>query len=157
MEQSSIPSAKFDCPVARQNLSLLATAHDHETGLFLGRTPAARVPYLDCDVEQVVEHDLRGFNRAPTLPLQVYWWHTVKWLISRHSGSFWNGQRGAGQVHQFNVGQPGEHVLQNTPLTCSWRGLKSQSHFCDEEVGNNSLTCRDSTEHRFVFYSWTVI
>ena len=25
--------AKFDCPVARQNLSLLATAHDCETGL----------------------------------------------------------------------------------------------------------------------------
>ena len=26
-------SAKFDCPVARQNVSLLATAHDCETGL----------------------------------------------------------------------------------------------------------------------------
>ena len=26
-------SAKFDCPVAHQNFSLLATAHDHETGL----------------------------------------------------------------------------------------------------------------------------
>ena len=25
---------KFDCPVARQNVSLLATAHDYETGLF---------------------------------------------------------------------------------------------------------------------------
>ena len=34
MEQSSILSAKFDCPVARQNVSLLATAHDCETGLF---------------------------------------------------------------------------------------------------------------------------
>ena len=33
MEQSSILSAKFDCPVARQNLSLLATAHDCETDL----------------------------------------------------------------------------------------------------------------------------
>ena len=28
MEQSSILSAKFDCPVARQNFSLLTTAHD---------------------------------------------------------------------------------------------------------------------------------
>ena len=26
--------AKFDCPMARQNCSLLATAHDCETGLF---------------------------------------------------------------------------------------------------------------------------
>ena len=26
--------AKFDCPVACQNLSPLATAHDYETGLF---------------------------------------------------------------------------------------------------------------------------
>ena len=26
--------SKFDCPVARQNLLLLATAHDCETGLF---------------------------------------------------------------------------------------------------------------------------
>ena len=25
--------AKFDCPVARQNFSLVATAHDRETGL----------------------------------------------------------------------------------------------------------------------------
>ena len=34
MEQSSILSAKrFDCPVAHQNLSLLATAHDCETGI----------------------------------------------------------------------------------------------------------------------------
>ena len=32
MEQSSILSAKFDCPVARQNISLLASAHDCETG-----------------------------------------------------------------------------------------------------------------------------
>ena len=34
MEQSSILSGKFDCPVARQNLSLLATGHDSETCLF---------------------------------------------------------------------------------------------------------------------------
>ena len=34
MEQSSILSAKFDCSVACQNCSLLATAHDCETGLF---------------------------------------------------------------------------------------------------------------------------
>ena len=27
-------SAKFDCPVDRQNISLLATAHDCDTGLF---------------------------------------------------------------------------------------------------------------------------
>ena len=33
MEQSFILSAKFDCPVARQNLSLFATAHDCETDL----------------------------------------------------------------------------------------------------------------------------
>ena len=33
MEQSSILSAKFDCPVARQNCSLFATAHDCKTGL----------------------------------------------------------------------------------------------------------------------------
>ena len=33
MEQFSILSAKFDCPVSRQNISLLATAHDCETGL----------------------------------------------------------------------------------------------------------------------------
>ena len=31
MEQSSILSAKFDCPVAHQNVSLLATAHDYQT------------------------------------------------------------------------------------------------------------------------------
>ena len=34
MEQSSILSAKFDCPVARQDFSLLPTAHDCETGPF---------------------------------------------------------------------------------------------------------------------------
>ena len=27
-------SAKFDCPVAHQNVSLLATVHDCETGLY---------------------------------------------------------------------------------------------------------------------------
>ena len=32
MEQSFILSAKFHCPVARQSFSLLATAHDRETG-----------------------------------------------------------------------------------------------------------------------------
>ena len=31
MKQSSILSAKFDCPVACHNLSLLATTHDCET------------------------------------------------------------------------------------------------------------------------------
>ena len=35
MEQSSILSAKFDCPVACENVSLLETAHDCETGLLL--------------------------------------------------------------------------------------------------------------------------
>ena len=35
MEQSSILSAKFDCPVARQTFSLLATVHDCETGILL--------------------------------------------------------------------------------------------------------------------------
>ena len=34
VEQSSILSAKFDCPVACQNISFLATAHDCETGLY---------------------------------------------------------------------------------------------------------------------------
>ena len=34
VEQSSILSAKFDCPVARQNISLLTAAHDCETGPF---------------------------------------------------------------------------------------------------------------------------
>ena len=33
MEQSSFLSAKFDCPVARQNFSLLATVHDCEIAL----------------------------------------------------------------------------------------------------------------------------
>ena len=33
MERSSILSAKFDCPVACQNFSRVATAHDCETGL----------------------------------------------------------------------------------------------------------------------------
>ena len=33
MEQSSILSAKFDCPETHQNCSLLATVHDCETGL----------------------------------------------------------------------------------------------------------------------------
>ena len=34
MKQSSILFAKFDCPVAHKNFSLLATAHDCETGLY---------------------------------------------------------------------------------------------------------------------------
>ena len=34
MEQSSILPAKFDCPVARQNFLVYATAHDCETGFF---------------------------------------------------------------------------------------------------------------------------
>ena len=29
--------AKFDCPVASQNASLLGTAHDQDTGLFIAR------------------------------------------------------------------------------------------------------------------------
>ena len=33
MEQPSILSAKLDCPLARQNFSLLATAYDCEIGL----------------------------------------------------------------------------------------------------------------------------
>ena len=33
MEQFSILFAKFDCPVARQNCSLFATAHDCESSL----------------------------------------------------------------------------------------------------------------------------
>ena len=42
MEQSSILSAKFACPVARQNISLLATAHDCETDLSHSRLCAIR-------------------------------------------------------------------------------------------------------------------
>ena len=38
VEQSSILYAKFDCPVARQNFSLLATAHDRQTDLLLKRS-----------------------------------------------------------------------------------------------------------------------
>ena len=34
MKQSSILSAKFDCPVARQKFSLLTTAHDCEKDVF---------------------------------------------------------------------------------------------------------------------------
>ena len=37
VEQSSILSAKFDCPAAHQNCSRLATAHDCETGLLNSR------------------------------------------------------------------------------------------------------------------------
>ena len=33
MEQNSILSSKFDCAVARQNVSLLASAHDCESDL----------------------------------------------------------------------------------------------------------------------------
>ena len=33
VKQSSILSAKFDCPEARQNCLFFATAHDCETGL----------------------------------------------------------------------------------------------------------------------------
>ena len=37
-------SAKFNCPVARQNCSLLATAHDCETGLYaISELPFASV------------------------------------------------------------------------------------------------------------------
>ena len=34
VKQSSILSDKFDCPVARQKFSLLATAHECETGFY---------------------------------------------------------------------------------------------------------------------------
>ena len=48
-EWSSIVSVKFDCPVARQNLSLLATAHDCETDLSKNYLIVimARGPYLN--------------------------------------------------------------------------------------------------------------
>ena len=47
MEQSSILSAKFDCPMFRQSISLLATAHDCKTGLFTTRlTPLVPRPRL---------------------------------------------------------------------------------------------------------------
>ena len=42
MEQSSILSAKFDCPGACQNISLLATAHDCETDLYGGIATSSR-------------------------------------------------------------------------------------------------------------------
>ena len=38
MEESSILSAKFGCPVARQDISL-STAHDCETGVQLFLSP----------------------------------------------------------------------------------------------------------------------
>ena len=38
MEQSSFLFAKFDCSVARQNISFLATVHDCETDLFSKKT-----------------------------------------------------------------------------------------------------------------------
>ena len=47
MEQSSILSAKFDCPVAHQNVSLLATVHDCETGLWIPRCPAQKMRHID--------------------------------------------------------------------------------------------------------------
>ena len=47
MDQSPILSAKFDCPVAHQNASLLATAHDCKTGLF------TRLLALPVDNQQV--------------------------------------------------------------------------------------------------------
>ena len=34
MEQSSFLSAKFHCPIAHQNLSLLAAAYDYQIGLY---------------------------------------------------------------------------------------------------------------------------
>ena len=34
MEQSSFLSAKFDCPIAHQNLSLLVTVYDYQIGLY---------------------------------------------------------------------------------------------------------------------------
>ena len=43
MEQPSILSAKFDCPVARQNFSLLATAHDCEIGLLAQSNSDSRI------------------------------------------------------------------------------------------------------------------
>ena len=56
MEQSSILSAKFDCPVARYNISLLATAHDCETGLLTQSTFAWHYE----DVERTFE--VKRFN-----------------------------------------------------------------------------------------------
>ena len=49
MERSSILSAKFDPPVARQNYSLLATAHDCETDLVILSAAYCDVtPHLKC-------------------------------------------------------------------------------------------------------------
>ena len=42
MEQSSILSAKVDYPEARQSISLLATAHDCETGFLTSESSALR-------------------------------------------------------------------------------------------------------------------
>ena len=42
MEQSSILFAKFDCPGYHQKFSLLATAHDWETGLLKRAMAAAK-------------------------------------------------------------------------------------------------------------------
>ena len=49
-----ILSAKFDCPVARQNFSLLATAHDCETGL-LSKSSKAVSRYAKSMVPQAAQ------------------------------------------------------------------------------------------------------
>ena len=48
MEQSSILSAKFDYPEARQSISLLATAHDCETGFLADCETGSTILQLIC-------------------------------------------------------------------------------------------------------------
>ena len=58
MEQSSILSAKFDCPVARQNISFLATAHDCETGFFFFSLNGTNISILFLQWLTVVKNTL---------------------------------------------------------------------------------------------------
>ena len=52
--EAAILTAKFDCPVARQNFSLLATAHDCETGL-LSKSSKAVSRYAKSMVPQAAQ------------------------------------------------------------------------------------------------------
>ena len=49
MKQSSILSANFDCPVAHQNFSPLATGHDCETGLYINKFCCERLGLVILD------------------------------------------------------------------------------------------------------------
>ena len=52
MEQSSILFAKSDCPVAHQNFSFLATAHDCETGLLQRRVEEKLIHTMNEEIKR---------------------------------------------------------------------------------------------------------